>query len=105
MNVAKDQSVAWQKLAEVPEEIFWQLQRFLRVNQFSHPTPAQGPVFPERGFGRWDHEKEGAMTDAELKQFIAREVEARMTPLLSAVQQLLDRVEQVADAGRALSSR
>ena len=45
------------------------------------------------------------MTDAELKQFIAREVEARMTPLLSAVQQLLDRVEQVADAGRAVSSR
>ena len=39
------------------------------------------------------------MTDAELKQFIAREVEARMTPLLSAVQQLLDQVEQVADVG------
>ena len=39
------------------------------------------------------------MTETELKQFIAHEVEARMTPLLSAVQQLL---EQVADAGRAV---
>jgi len=44
------------------------------------------------------------MTDAELEQFIAREVEVRMTPLLSAVQQLLDQVEQVADAGRAVSA-
>jgi hypothetical protein len=42
------------------------------------------------------------MTEAELKQFIAREVEARMTPLLSAVQQLLEQVEQVADAGRGV---
>ena len=42
------------------------------------------------------------MTEAELKQFIASEVEARMAPLLSAVHQLLQQVEEVADAGRAV---
>ena len=39
------------------------------------------------------------MTDAELEQFIAREVEARMTPLLSAVQPaLIENLERFWDA-------
>jgi len=57
------------------------------------PRPAPSETTAPYGLGHWIMKKqEGAVTEAELKQFIALEVHALVTPLLSGVHQLLDEV-------------